>query len=78
MRDEKSQEAPLRPARHARLFSLFQQESPPDDDLRPAKEQTLTKEQAIGLQRRAIASLSRGTPLRQRIFRKSRSGWPAV
>lgn len=80
MRDSDDPNASLRGARHARLFALYQQEHLPDDDVPApvAREPALTPEEARRLQETAIASLSRGTPWRQRIFRLSRTGSPAA
>ncbi|GGF72796.1 hypothetical protein SAMN05216376_101588 [Mameliella alba] len=80
MRDSDDQTAPLRGARHARLFALYRQERLPGDEspVPVHRETVLSPEEARRLQEVAIASLSRGTPWRQRIFRLNRTGSPAA
>lgn len=80
MDDTDQTPAPLRKSRHARLFDLYRQEAlPSDDPRRPAPtDAALTEAETARLQGVAIASLSRETPWRQRIFRLSRRGSPPV
>lgn len=69
----------LRSSRHARLFDLFRSENaPPEVESAPRKREDLTPEDARRIQSRAIASLSREIPSRQRIFRRNQSGLQRV
>ncbi len=76
MRDSNPDPAPLRKSRHARLFDLYRQEALPSEDPRPSglTNAPLSAGDIARLQTTAIASLSRETPWRQRIFRLNRRG----
>ncbi|GEM_PF-3246258 len=80
MRDSDDQTAPLRGARHARLFALYRQETLPGEESADpiTRDLVLSPDEARRLQETAIASLSRETPWRQRIFRLNRNGSPAA
>ncbi len=76
MQDTDQTPALLRKSRHARLFDLYRQEATPSDDPHRSgpTDAALTEAETARLQSAAIASLSRETPWRQRIFRLNRRG----